>query len=321
MPADPLVSTIIPVHDRSAMALEAVASVLAQDHRPIEVIVVDDGSSNVEAEALRRGLDRLDDVRLLRQENRGPGAARETGRRAARGDFIQYLDSDDLLLPGKFSAQLGAFQAAPECGVAYGMTRFRNADGSCVDGAWKGSGARVETMFPSFLVSRWWDTPNPLYRRELCDRAGSWMTTFVEEDWEYDCRIAALGVRLAYAPVFVCEVRDHGAERLSRCGLEPRRLADRARAHAEIYAHAQRAGIATDSPEMHHFARALFLLARQCGAAGCEAEARSLFSLAKAASGVTRAKALDFRLYAVAAALLGWARVGRLSTTMDRLRR
>lgn len=314
-----LVSTIIPAHERAAMTAQAVDSVLAQDHRPIEIIIVDDGSSPAEAEALAR-LQERPDVCVLRQDNRGPGAARETGRLAARGEFIQYLDNDDLLLPGKFMSQVAALRTAQECGVAYGKTRFRGADGACVEGAWKGSGARVETMFPSFLVSRWWDTPNPLYRRELCDRAGPWMTTFVEEDWEYDCRIAALGVRLAYVPDFVCEVRDHDVARLSRAGLEPRKLADRALAQTRIFAHARRAGIAIESREMAHFARAVFLLARQCGAAGLDEEAASLFALAREASGEARGGAWDFRLYARAAALLGWTRVGKLSAALDRLR-
>ncbi|MCX7899781.1 MAG: glycosyltransferase family 2 protein [Methylocystis sp.] len=317
--ASGLVTTIIPVFDRAKMAAEAVESVLAQDYRPIEIIVVDDGSSNAQARLLDQLVDNRG-VRVVRQENQGPGAARETGRKLAQGEFIQYLDSDDLLLPGKFAAQVKALRDDPSCGVAYGMTRFRGADGAVVEGAWKGSGEKVETMFPSFLVSRWWDTPNPLYRRKLCDRAGPWMTTRLEEDWEYDCRVAALGVRLAYVPTFVCEVRDHAADRLSRGGLEPQRLADRALAHQQIFLHAVRAGISPQSPEMRHFARALFLLARQCGEAGLESDAKTLFRLARDASEPHRATGWDFRAYAVTAALLGWRQAGKLSAWVDRRR-
>ncbi len=141
-------------------------------------------------------------------ENSGPGVAREAGRQLARGEYIQYLDSDDLLLPGKLERQVVALRARSECGVAYGMTRFRGADGVAVDGPWKGSGAEVDWMFPSMLRERWWDTPNPLYRAALLERAGAWSDLRLEEDWEYDCRVAALGVRLCY-------VHDFSA----RCGI------------------------------------------------------------------------------------------------------
>ncbi|MEO5672117.1 MAG: glycosyltransferase family 2 protein, partial [Ramlibacter sp.] len=294
-----LVSTIIPVYNRRTQLREAVESVLAQDWRPIEVIIVDDGSSDDTfevAQALARDNPGL--VHAATQANTGPGGARERGRMLARGEYIQYLDSDDVLLPGKFSAQVGALQARSDCHVAYGMTRFRHTDGTRATGPWKDSGIERATMFPSFLVDRWWDTPTPLYRREICDRAGPWSDIRQEEDWEYDCRIASLGARLAWCGQYVCEVRDHDGDRLSRGpALAPARMRQRARSHALIFSHARRAGIGSDVPEMQYFARALFLLARQCGAAGLPSESRELFELARTACGERRARGLDYRAY------------------------
>ena len=63
-------------------------------------------------------------VRSIRINNSGPGGAREQGRLIARGEFIQYLDSDDELLPCKFELQVKALNQHPECGVAYGKTRL-----------------------------------------------------------------------------------------------------------------------------------------------------------------------------------------------------
>ena len=317
-----LVSVIVPVFNRPRGLVEAVASALAQTHRPLEVIVVDDGSTDdTPAVAARLVAESGGAVRLERQENRGPGVARETGRRAARGEFVQYLDSDDLLLPCKLELQVAALRAHPDCGVAYGMTRHRRADGQADEGPWKGSGRRVETMFPSFLRERWWDTPTPLYRASLLDLAGPWTDLRLEEDWEYDCRVAALGVKLCFVPEFVCEVRDLDDRRLSRgSAADPRRNRERARAHALIFEHARRAGVPLDSAEMRHFARELFLLARQCGASGLGEESRLLFSLARQASTAEIARRADFRLYRLAAAVLGWSGAGRAASFFERVR-
>ncbi len=318
-----LVSTIIPVHNRVELLGEAVASVLGQTYRPIEIAIVDDGSTD-ETAALADALAAAHpgEIHVVHQANAGPGLAREAGRRRARGEFIQYLDSDDLLLPTKFALQVAGLDNNPRCDVSYGYTRYRHADGRVETQPWKGSGVRVETMFPSFLRSRWWDTPTPLYRASLCEAAGPWSDLRLEEDWEYDCRIAALGARLHFCAAYVAEVWDHGRDRLGRGdALDPVRLSQRARAHTLNYGHAVRAGIPVDAPDMQHFARELFLLARQCGAAGLRAQSRELFVLARRASGARRARGFDFVLYAAAAAVLGWPLAGRLACASDRLRR
>src|SRR5258708_5062942 len=120
--AEGLVSTIIPVHNRALLLREAVASVLAQTYRPVEIIVVDDGSTDEtgqEADALAKS--HLE-VRAIHRQNGGPGTARETGRLVARGEFIQYLDSDDLLLPTKFELQVAGLRRCGDCAVSYGRT-------------------------------------------------------------------------------------------------------------------------------------------------------------------------------------------------------
>lgn len=316
-----LVSTIIPVFNRPAQLREAVGSVLAQDWRPIEIIVVDDGSTDDTTQVAQSLADaNPETVRVLRQANAGPGAARERGRLAARGEFIQYLDSDDVLLPGKFRSQVQALRTRPECDVAYGITRYRDASGKVVK-PWKSHFGVRQTMFPSFLLERWWETATPLYRSTACERAGPWTDLRLEEDWEYDCRVALAGGRLAWCNAEVCEHRDHAGRRLSRGSVrEAARQAQRARSHALIYAHARRAGIGSDTPEMQQFARSLFLLARQCGAAGLPQESHELFRLAREASGAKRARGFDFRAYSALAGVFGWAALGRASQWLDGLR-
>ncbi|HEX9985800.1 MAG TPA: glycosyltransferase family A protein [Thermoanaerobaculia bacterium] len=312
-----LVTTIIPVYNRAAKLGEAVASVLEQTYRPIEIVIVDDGSTDDTAAAADALAVRHPEIRVLHVPNGGPGAAREAGRRVARGEFIQYLDSDDVLLPRKFDLQVTGLLAQPECGISYGWTAVR-ANGVRQERPSKRTGEAIATLFPSMLQSRWWDTMTPLYRKSLVDDAGPWTSLRMEEDWEYDARIAARGVRLHYVAGWLAENRQDGSDRLSGSGHTSATLRDRARAHALIFAHARRAGITSDVPEMQHFARELFLLARQCGAAGLGDESATLFALAREAS--TNGGALQFRLYAAAAKLLGWPLTGKLACLSDRLR-
>ncbi len=317
MKVDGLVSTIIPVYNRAGLLQEAVASVLAQDYRPIEIIIVNDGSTD-DTGRVAEGLaaQHRDIIRVLHIANGGPGAARETGRLAARGEFVQYLDSDDLLLPGKFSAQVAGLRTHPECGVAYGKTGY----GWDTTQPWKRTGERIEAMWPSFLQARWWGTSTPLYRQNVADAAGPWENLRQEEDWVYDCRAAAQGTRLFYVDQFVSLEREVAPNRLSGNTASPRYWRDRAAAHRMIWECAQRVGPDFEQPELRHFARELFLLARQCGAAGLAEEARELFQLARAASGPKRGVGLDFRLYRVLVMLLGWLISGRISRIWDKFK-
>jgi len=317
-----LVSTIIPVYNRSGVLVEAVESVLAQSYRPIEILIVDDDSSDDTAQVAEElAAKNPEIVPIFREANGGPGLARQTGLEASRGEFIQYLDSDDLLLPSKFELQVAALNAEPECGAAYGKTRIYKIGQPPADVPWKRTGKRLSKMFPATLQSRWWSTSTPLYRRSLLDRAGPWTSLWIEEDWEYDCRIAALGTRLAYCDAFVSDKRQHDDNQLSRNGSsDPAKLRDRADAHRLIYKHARRAGISDCIPEMRHFARELFLLARQCGCAGLVDDARMLFVLARDASGEPRGRGMDFRLYNATAKLLGWTMAGRLACRLDGVR-
>ncbi len=107
----PAVSVIIPTFNRRDFVREAVDSVLAQDFNDVELIVVDDGSTDGTAEALAAYGRRL---RLIRQANSGVSAARNTGIRAAAAPLIALLDSDDLWLPGKLTTQTAFFQRHPD---------------------------------------------------------------------------------------------------------------------------------------------------------------------------------------------------------------
>jgi glycosyltransferase involved in cell wall biosynthesis len=310
-----LVSIIVPVYNRPDMLRQAVASALAQTYMDLEVIIVDDESTDDTPRVIEELRSRNPRIRSLRRPNGGPGLARESGRLAAEGEFIQYLDSDDLLLPRKLERQVAALRAHPEAGVAYGRIIYRNARGDEIICDWKPANQNVTAIFPSFLIARWWETVAPLYRRSVTDAAGPWTSLRLEEDWEYDARIGSLGVRLVFVDEPVGEHRDHPEDRLSRgAGSDPRRLRDRAEAHARIAMHARTAGVDPQTPEVGIFARELFHIARQCGAAGLTAESKRLVGFAR-----DIADRRDLRWYARAARLLGWRLTGRLAGWIDRV--
>jgi len=111
---EPLVSAIIPTYNGWRNLVEAVESVLAQDYSRIEVIVVDDGSTDETPDKMMPYADR---ITYIRQANAGPAAARNTGIEHARGDYIAFLDSDDLWHPEKIREQVDYFQSQPEVGI------------------------------------------------------------------------------------------------------------------------------------------------------------------------------------------------------------
>jgi glycosyltransferase involved in cell wall biosynthesis len=107
----PLVSVIIPTYNRCAILERAIESVLGQTFTDYELIVVDDGSTDETADLLDRYRNR---VKVIRQENRGVSAARNTGIRASKGELVALLDSDDSWLPNKLERQVAFFDACPE---------------------------------------------------------------------------------------------------------------------------------------------------------------------------------------------------------------
>lgn len=319
-----LVSTIIPVYNRPEMLREAVASVLAQTYRPIGVIVVDDGSTDDTpwvAEQLVRSSGGI--VGFIRKGNSGPGPTREAGRQAARGEFVQYLDSDDLLRPRKFELQVRALREHPECGAAYGYICVHPLNQPPKEKPFKGSGETRETLFPWLLADRWWNTDAPLFRRAVCDAVGPWSDLRWSQDWEYDGRVAALGTRLAHVKDWVCDERHHSSLRQTTAAnwLAPDRLRARKRFLELMLQHAERAGVAAVSPERKHFTRWVFATARQCAAAGLVPEARECMELAARSAGDCAEARRGFRLFGALRRVFGVRIAGRLSLAAQVIKR
>ena len=110
----PLITVIIPTYNRFQFLLEAVESVEAQSYPNLEIIVVDDGSTDETS-----SLSKKDNLKYIFQENKGPSAARNTGAIAAKGDWLAFLDSDDLWTPKKLMKQWDALENNPDCKAVY----------------------------------------------------------------------------------------------------------------------------------------------------------------------------------------------------------
>lgn len=165
----PLVSVVTAAYNMGRYIGETVDSILAQTHERLELIVVDDGSTD-DTPAVLAAYAGDPRVRLLRQANAGQTAAKNRGLREARGEFVGFCDADDRWLPDKLARQLPRFADAPRLGVVYG-------DFTCIDGEgrptatprWPCYSGRITGKL---LVDNFVHFPTALARREAIERAG-----------------------------------------------------------------------------------------------------------------------------------------------------
>jgi glycosyltransferase involved in cell wall biosynthesis len=195
----PLVSVLIPCYNAERWLAATLDSVAAQTWPSLEVIVVDDGSTDGSREVLRRYEDK---VTVIRQENRGQPAALNRALAAAHGDFIQYLDADDLLAPDKIALQMAQLLQRPGWVSVAAWARFRSDPGEAVfpaDGAWPD----LEPV--DWLVRNWRDGGGMMYPamwllpRGVVDAAGPWHEALtLANDTEYFARIVLASQGVAH---------------------------------------------------------------------------------------------------------------------------
>ena len=303
-----LVSTIIPVFNRPQLLLDAVKSVLDQSYHSIEIIIVNDGSTDSTQQIIDQLCEQHSQVTSVTIENSGPAVARQTGLSNANGEFIQFLDSDDLLNIEKFSKQVEALNQHQDCGVSYCIQEFCDESGKLIEAAWMRSGEHFNTMFPAMLGGRIWGTPVPLYRAKLLGEAGPWKDLKNQEDWEYDCRIASLGVKLHYLRETMVTIRRHDSSHFGQIEQkQTEKLRDKALSYLEIYKHAKAAKISKDNLNSKRFNRMAFMLLRECASSGLEKEARELYEICVNGTSALHRK-IEYYLYFALSNIAGWQR-------------
>jgi glycosyltransferase involved in cell wall biosynthesis len=199
--AVPTVSVVIPVHNGARYLAEAIASVLAQDHRPLEVLVIDDGSTD-ESAAVAAAFG--PPVRVVHQAQQGAAAARNHGAALAQGVWVAFLDADDCWLPDKLSRQLAAPAADPRVEIVNGgvehfyspeLNEAARARFHCPPGV-------RPAQIPSAL----------LVRRDTFEGVGAFDPRFrTGELLDWYGRALDLGIRAVTIPDLVLRRRIHGA--------------------------------------------------------------------------------------------------------------
>ena len=221
-----MVSIVVPTHDRARIVGAAIKSVLAQTYQNVEVIVVDDGSTDDTRSVVERCGPR---VRYLYQPNSGVSSARNLGFANARGEFIALLDSDDEFFPWKLEAQVRLLQAHPDVGMVWTDMTAVSADGRVIEqrylrtfygahalarieqvlegtgaleGIWVEAPADVATaptykgdLFSSMLLGNLVHTSTVVLRRDRLRMGGGFDTSLTHsgEDYEFHLRTCSHG--------------------------------------------------------------------------------------------------------------------------------
>jgi glycosyltransferase involved in cell wall biosynthesis len=209
----PLVSVLMPAYNQAPFVRQAIESALAQTVRELEVIVVDDGSTD---ETAALAAEFRDQITYIRQQNAGPSAARNTALAAARGSLIQLLDADDELYPDYLERMIECVEREPEASVFTASWDEIDASGA-VTGRIEAAPWPQDTfhaLFDPMLVG---PPSRYLVRRAAIDKAGFFDPAMRAcEDWDVWVRMAAAGCRFVAVPEARVRYRSHPGSRSKR---------------------------------------------------------------------------------------------------------
>lgn len=191
--ANPKVSVIIPTYNHATYVGQAVESVLNQTYRDLEVIVINDGSTDETWDVL---YPYIKDIRYFYQRNSGESSARNRGIKKARGKYIAFLDADDLWAPERLAFQVPLIEKNPEVGLVYSESYRTAADGTILELALREHDRRhlSGNIFPYLLCWNVISTQTVLVRKECFERVGLFDETLssgelVHEDYDMWLRV------------------------------------------------------------------------------------------------------------------------------------
>ncbi|MGC2416038.1 MAG: glycosyltransferase family A protein, partial [Stellaceae bacterium] len=204
----PLVTVLIPAYNAEATIRRALDSALAQDYPTIEIVVVDDGSTDATSEVVASY--GCQEIRLLQlPSNRGEGGVLNEGVAIAKGDYIAFLDADDEWLPQKLSRQIAVLESNPKATMAscgcWGVDRFGNVT---EEFGMRPPGIAKDQIWRSLLVATCIAKPCVVARRSAFEEVGLFDTTIaITADQDMWIRLAAAG-EVEFVDEFLTVVHD-----------------------------------------------------------------------------------------------------------------
>lgn len=191
---DELISVIIPAHNVQRFVGRTLDSVLTQTHRALDVIVVDDGSTDNTADIVQDFADRDPRLRLVRSDKLGVSAARNLAITQARAQLIAPVDADDIWHPDKLARQLAVMQAGSEkLGLVYCWSRGIDEEDRVILPSWNDSSARGNVLQDIIIRGIAGNGSTSLIRRRFIEQVGGYDTTAtLSEDWKFYTALAGV---------------------------------------------------------------------------------------------------------------------------------
>lgn len=204
----PLVTVLVPTHNRAHYLAVAIESVLLQTHAKFELIIVDDGSTDNTENVVDGYQDPR--IRYIYQQNSGRSAARNLGISLARGDYIAFLDDDDLFEPDKLQRQVQYMEAEPTIDLVASGATLIDANG-VQRGVWEPWKAVPELEFVRCLLECPLQPSCVICRRQTLDTMSEWFdpTLRLAEDKDLFLRLMLAGKRLRWMPALLTQYRIH----------------------------------------------------------------------------------------------------------------
>jgi len=191
MPSNFVISVVIPTYNRKEKTVRAIQSVVNQNIDNLEIIVIDDGSTDGTAEFLKsQNLP----IKIISKENGGVSSARNVGIKNSIGNYIAFLDSDDVWLPNKLKSQIEFFQENQKVVLVY-TDQFLNIDGSNLDQTrFQRNSPNTKMALPGFVDYTPIHTSTVLIKKEVFDKVGFFSEELsVHEDSELWNRVSDFG--------------------------------------------------------------------------------------------------------------------------------
>jgi glycosyltransferase involved in cell wall biosynthesis len=208
----PVVSIIIPAYvtspEQARLLNETLASVERQHYRSFETIVIDDGSPLAVDSVTGENAPSV----TLRQKNQGSAQARNAGIRASRGQYLVFLDADDLLLPDALDAGLRALREHPECGFCVGRREEMTFEGAEVP--WGVAAPPAQTdLYETLLAFDWYIIPpsSAMFRRAVVEQVGGFRDPWGADDLDFYLRVARNHLGWCYDDPAVTRYRRYSA--------------------------------------------------------------------------------------------------------------